>query len=146
MMLPALLVLLASAAAAGGSNITFIGVAQPERARVNWVLKCQGCHRPDGSGSPHTAPALAGQVARFVGLPGGREYLGRVPGVADAALDNKELAELLNWTLQRFDRGHLPPNFRPYDAAELAALRRAPLRTDASQMRRTILQAPHAIR
>lgn len=115
------------------------GVSQPERARVNWILKCQGCHRPDASGSPATAPALAGQVSRFTALPGGRAYLGRVPGVADAALGDAELAELLNWTLHSFDAANLGPDFRPYTARELHELRRAPLRTEAGKLRKAIL-------
>lgn len=116
-----------------------IGVPQPRRAQINWILKCQGCHRPDASGSPDTAPALAGNVAIFTRLAGGRAYLGSVPGVADAALDDAELAELLNWTLQRFDPGNITSDFRPYTAREIHQLRRSPLRTTASVTRSTIL-------
>lgn len=112
----------------------------PARAHVNWILKCQGCHRPDGSGTPDTAPPLRDSVARFTDLPGGRAYLGRVPGVADAALPDDELAELLNWTLRRFDPKHLRANFKPYTAQEIGKLRQAPLRTDAAKMRATILR------
>lgn len=116
-----------------------VGVAQPARAQANWVLKCQGCHRPDGGETPGVTPALAGNVARFTGLPGGREYLGRVPGVADAALDDVQLAELLNWTLHRFDPGHLARDFRPYSPRELHELRSKPLRTHAAATRAAIL-------
>lgn len=110
-----------------------------QRAQTNWILKCQGCHRPDAGGTATTAPALAGAVSQFTTLPGGRAYLGRVPGVTDAALNDAELAELLNWTLQRFDPDNLPPDFRPYTAREIGELRRAPLRTDATATRRGIL-------
>lgn len=129
----------AALAASPARDQAMAGVPRPERARVNWILKCQGCHRPDASGSPATAPALAGQVSRFTGLAGGRAYLGRVPGVADAALDDAELAELLNWTLQRFDPANLPQGFSPYTAREIRELRRAPLRTDATATRGAIL-------
>lgn len=134
-----LAVALAGGALAASNVAPMPGVANPQRAQVNWILKCQGCHRPDGSGTPATAPPLAGQVSRFAGLAGGRQYLGRVPGVADAPLDNAELAELLNWTLHRFDREHLPANFAPYSAAEIAKLRKMPLRTDATAVRSAIL-------
>lgn len=133
----------AGLAASPGLPPRMVGVPQPERARTNWILKCQGCHRPDASGSPATAPALAGQVARFTGLAGGRAYLGRVPGVADAALADAELAELLNWTLQRFDPANLQRDFKPYTAREIGELRRAPLRTDATATRHAILATGH---
>ena len=111
------------------------GVSRPELAWQHWVLDCQGCHRADATGSAATAPGLAGQVAKFTRVPGGREYLGRVPGVATAPLSDADLAELLNWLLWRFDEAHLSDRFRPYTAAEVGALRRQPLRTEASQVR-----------
>ena len=131
--------ILAGGALAANEIVTMPGVADPRRAEVNWILKCQGGHRPDGSGTPQTAPPLAGQVSRFVRFAGGREYLGRVPGVAEAALGDAELAELLNWTLRRFDPAHLPAGFQPYSATEIAKLRKRPLRTDATLVRTKIL-------
>jgi hypothetical protein len=100
----------------------------------------QGCHRPDGSGSEGTAPSLAGTVAKFLSVPGGREYLGRVPGVATSPLSDKDLAEVLNWMLWRFDSGHIPANFAPYTPEELGTLRTHPLRIEASRMRRDLLK------
>ena len=38
---------------------------------------------------------MAGFVARFLQVPGGREYLARVPGVATAALSDADLAEAI---------------------------------------------------
>jgi hypothetical protein len=116
------------------------GVDNPQRAWQNWTLNCQGCHRPDGTGSAGTAPGLAGTVARFLSVPGGREYLGRVPGVATSALSNADLSEVMNWMLWRFDQAHMPPDFRPFTAAEVGQLRTAPLRLEASQMRADLLK------
>jgi cytochrome c553 len=111
------------------------GVQRPDLAWQHWVLNCQGCHRPDATGSVDTAPALAGVVGKYTGVPGGREYLGRVPGVATAPLSDADLAELLNWVLWRFDRADLDASFRPYTAEEVRVLRQRPLRTEASQVR-----------
>jgi hypothetical protein len=116
------------------------GVGNPQRAWQHWTLNCQGCHRPDGTGSTSTAPSLAGTVARFLSVPGGREYLGRVPGVATSPLSNEDLSEVMNWMLWRFDKEHLPANFQPYTAAEIGRLRGAPLRLEASQMRADLLK------
>jgi cytochrome c553 len=122
------------------SNAAPAGVENPQRAWQHWTLDCQGCHRPDGTGSEGTAPSLAGTVAKFLSVPGGREYLGRVPGVATSPLSDADLAELMNWMLWRFDKEHLPANFKPFTAAEIGQLRVAPLRLEASQMRAELLE------
>jgi cytochrome c553 len=116
------------------------GVENPQRAWQHWTLNCQGCHRPDGTGSAGTAPSLAGTVARFLSVRGGREYLGRVPGVATSPLSDADLSEVVNWMLWRFDKEHLPARFEPYTAAEIGRLRGQPLRLEASQMRADLLK------
>ncbi len=120
------------------------GVTNVQLAWQNWVLNCQGCHRLDGSGSDATAPSLAGTVAKFLWVPGGREYLARVPGVATSPLSDADLAEVMNWMLWRYDREHLPSNFRPFTAAEIGPLRSRPLRLEAAGMRRDLLSKAEA--
>jgi mono/diheme cytochrome c family protein len=105
---------------------------------VEYALNCQGCHRADGAGTPGSVPPLAGSVARFLAVPGGREYLVQVPGVAQAPLDDATLAGVLNWMLERFDKAHVPAGFTPYAAAEIATLRTKPL-TDVEVVRRRLL-------
>ena len=111
------------------------GVQNAQRAWQNWTLNCQGCHRPDGSGSAGTTPSVAGNVAKFLSAAQGREYLARVPGVATSPLSDGDLAEVLNWMLWRFDAQDLPANFVPFTAVEVADLRKRPLRLEASRMR-----------
>lgn len=115
------------------------GVGEPERARQHWMLQCQGCHLPNAAGARGSTPPLAGSVARFLAVPGGRAYLARVPGVATAALDDKNLAELLNWTLYRFDPAHVPVGFKPYTALEIGRWRKTPLRTEAGSTRKSLV-------
>ena len=115
------------------------GVADEALAHQHYMLQCQGCHRPDGTGTMTTAPPMTGMVARFLAVPGGREYLVRVPGVATAVLTDAQLAELLNWTLYRFDAAHVPTSFQPYTATEVGALRRQPLRTEAKVLRARLI-------
>jgi len=124
-----------AAGAAAAIGTAMAGVPNPQRAHINWMIKCQGCHRPDGTGSPTSAPAMAGQVAQLLAVPGGREFLGRVPGVATTPLPDDELAELLNWTLLTFDREHVPAGFRPYTSDEIRKLREKPLRIEAAETR-----------
>lgn len=90
---------------------------------INYMLHCQGCHRPDGSGVPGAVPDLRGEVARFLATNDGRAFLIRVPGVANAPLSDRELGELVDWVVRRFDPEHVPADFTPYGAAEVARLR-----------------------
>ena len=115
------------------------GVPNESLARQHYMLQCQGCHRPDGTGTMATAPPMTGMVARFLQVPGGREYVARVPGVATAALNDRDLAELVNWTLFRFDAANVPQGFQPYTAAEIGALRRRPLRLEAKAERARLM-------
>jgi hypothetical protein len=115
------------------------GVQNAQRAWQNWTLNCQGCHRPDGTGSTATTPSVAGTVSRFLSVDRGREYLARVPGVATSPLTDADLAEVLNWMVWRFDAEHLPADFRAFSAAEVGELRKRPLRLEASQMRSRLL-------
>ncbi len=117
------LVALAAAAALGTAKLPDSG-RSPE---TNYMLHCQGCHRPDGSGLPGEVPDLRNQVARFLAAPGGRAFLVQVPGAANAPLSDADLAALLGWLLRRFDSGHLPAGFAPYTADEVGALRKSPL-------------------
>jgi mono/diheme cytochrome c family protein len=128
------LVALASAAALAGPADAYT----PE---VDYALHCEGCHLADGSATPGKVPALAGSLARFLRVPGGREYLARVPGVANAPLSDAELAALLDWTLRRFDGAALPPDFAPYTAREVHALREQPL-VDVRGARDALLGSP----
>lgn len=100
-----------------------------------WALNCQGCHRPDASGTPDGVPPMSGVVAKFLQVPGGRQFLVQVPGVATAPIRDDDLAQLLNWMLPHFDAANMPADFKPYTTAEVRALRRKPLGTKTNEMR-----------
>lgn len=110
------------------------GAAHAETPRVDYMLQCQGCHGAEGRGAPGTVPSLEG-VGRFLGVPGGREYLVRVPGSSQSSLDDAELAEVLNWMVREFDSR----DFVPFTAEEVARVRRPPL-DDVEAVRRRLLQ------
>lgn len=86
------------------------------------------------------ASRLRDSVARFLAVPGGRKYLARVPGVAQAPLDDAALAGVLNWMLDRFDRAHVPAGFAPCSAQEVGRLRTQPL-LDAEAVRRRLVES-----
>ena len=69
------------------------GVEDAGRAQINYMLNCQGCHRPDGSGTADNAvPEMKNFVGNFLKVAGGRAFLVQVPGSANAALDDTQLA------------------------------------------------------
>lgn len=100
-------------ASPAGSDTVMPGVTNAGQAHLDYKLKCQGCHRPDGSGDMISNPPMNGKVAKFLHVAGGREFLGRVPGVATVDLDNDRLSNVLNWTLYRFDRETFLPVSNP---------------------------------
>ena len=88
-----------------------------------YTLNCWGCHKPRAEGIPGAVPRLADSMADFLQVPGGREYLVEVPGVAASALSNAEVAQVLNWLLFTFNKAEMPSDFTPYTAAEIAKYR-----------------------
>lgn len=98
-------------------------LADDERAHVNYMLHCQGCHLPQTEGFAGKVPVMKNFVGYFTHSQVGREFLIRVPGVAHAALADDEIAELMNWLLNTYSSAQLPAAFEPYTEAEVAALR-----------------------
>ncbi|GAA6186585.1 cytochrome C [Aliiglaciecola sp. NS0011-25] len=96
------------------------------RALFNYQMLCQGCHVGDGSGGKDV-PNMNGAVGIFLNSAEGREYLIKVPGAANSALDNKELAELMNWMLPIMGKDSVPDDFVPYTEQEVETLRQEPL-------------------
>lgn len=117
------------AAAVLGSLVGIAGAAAadvpPSEA---YVLHCAGCHGSDGSGHADFVPSLR-DVGVLLARPGGRAYLARVPGVAQAPVGDDQLAALLNWVLRELAD---VPELAPYSAREVGTLRREPLRDPAA--------------
>ncbi|MEQ8692537.1 MAG: hypothetical protein RIC89_17105 [Pseudomonadales bacterium] len=133
-----LLLLVADSAVAQGA---IPGVENPQRARLNYMLNCQGCHGANGSGTHDGAvPTMQNFVGRFLTVPGGRSFLVRVPGSANAALDDAQLAELMNWLLVELSAAQLPAQYVPYTALEVARYRADPLADVAAERAALITQ------
>ena len=126
---PALVLLTAGLAAASTS-------ASPEQ---NYMLYCMGCHGTEAQGVAGRIPPLATSLARFMRTPEGRNYVLRVPGAANSALPDAELAAVLNWLSQRYPAPG-EPTATPFTAAEVAQVRRTPL-ADVRAARREVVRA-----
>jgi mono/diheme cytochrome c family protein len=104
--------------------LSFAGVAIAGGSPAEmYTLNCWGCHKPRAEGIPGAVPRLADAMADFLHVPGGREYLVEVPGVAASTLSDAEIAQVLNWLLFTFNKAEMPANFKPYTAAEVAKYR-----------------------
>ena len=93
---------------------------------VNYQLQCAGCHLGNGMGSAaNDTPRMAGFVGNFLKVPGGRTFLVRVPGMSQSALNNAQLADLLNWLMREDGRAgkSTPAHYEPYSAEEVSTLR-----------------------
>lgn len=97
-----------------------------QRAKFNYQMFCQGCHTGDGSGHKDV-PTLKGFMGHFLNSQEGREYLVRVPGSANSALNNEQLAEVLNWMLVNFAEQSAPNDWQAFEVDEVTEYRKAPL-------------------
>lgn len=94
---------------------------------LDYMLHCRGCHGPDGAGVPPDVPDLRGEISRLLQRPGGREFVLRVPGVAQSELDDARTAGLLNWLVEAFGEPDSAASIPPFTADEVGRWRRQPL-------------------
>jgi mono/diheme cytochrome c family protein len=102
-------------------------VATTSTARASYVLHCSGCHGIDGSGLPASYVPGLQRMGDFLRVPGGRDFVVKVPGVMNSGLDDAQVADVTNWLLATIARDSTPRNHAPYDAADIARVRAAPL-------------------
>jgi hypothetical protein len=107
-----------------------LGPATPALAyepRVNFQLQCMGCHHADGAGEEGRVPSVRRTLVPFSATADGRDFVMRVPGVAQAPLSDAEIAALLNWMARNLSDVPLPVGFMDYTAAEVGLARHRPL-------------------
>jgi len=90
----------------------------------DYTLYCMGCHGAQAQGVPGRIPPLAGSVSLFMRTPEGRDYVLRVPGAANSALPDAQLAAVLNWLAQSYGAAGAPRPV-PFTVDEACAPRAA---------------------
>lgn len=108
--------------------------------RVNYLLYCSGCHRPGGEGKPPNVPTLHDELGRMLEVEEMRGYLARVPGSAQAPINNEDLTAVLNWVLEEFNADTLPANFKKLSVTEVSEAR-AKILADPNKYRADFWQA-----
>lgn len=116
-------------------------VAQTTSVRSQYVVHCAGCHGIDGAGAPEGQVPDMRQLGQLLRLEGGRAFVVSVPGVMGSGLSDQQVAEVTNWILTTLAKGSAPPDFRPYDAAEVRLARATPLVDVAAARARLMRQA-----
>jgi mono/diheme cytochrome c family protein len=121
-----------------------LGAAAPAEKSMQtaYTLHCSGCHGAQGHGVPESGIPDLHDSGAYVAIPAGRAYLVQVPGLSQSRLNDTLAARLLNYVLERFSADQLPAGFKPYTAAEVAALR-TDKASDAETRRAAILAALH---
>lgn len=149
----ALLLMLASAcAAASAAQDMVLGRMVAARAdapsrgttthvRAHYVLHCAGCHGVDGAGSKAGYVPDLRRLGDFLRVPGGRDFVIKVPGVMGSGLDDAQVAEVTNWVLSTIAADSVPPQHQAYAAAEVTRARAAPLADVMAERRRLLEQA-----
>lgn len=105
----------------------------------DYMLYCMGCHGAQAQGVPGKIPPLAGALSLFMRTPEGRDYILRVPGAANSALPDAQLAAVLNWLAGSYGAPGQPPVV-PFTVAEVTRVRRTPL-ADVQARRREVVRA-----
>jgi mono/diheme cytochrome c family protein len=104
----------------------------------DYMLHCMGCHGAEARGVAGKVPPLAVSLNRFMRTPQGRDYVLRVPGAANSALGDAQLAAVLNWLAERYAAPG-EPRAAPFTVAEVSRERHSPL-ADVKATRREVLR------
>lgn len=142
-----------------GLSLAAAARATPPAGQFNspqsdYIVSCAGCHGLHGVSNSVRVPSLSGQVGYYLNVPEGRAYLSRVPNVAFAALNDRQLAAVLNYMVFDLGGDSAPAGAKRYTAAEVAKLRKRPLtETPLFEYRRRLVdtlidkyQAPGSMR
>ncbi len=123
-------------------GLTATNAPDPENLspRTNYMLHCQGCHLSDGSGMRGKVPDMRGKLGWIAVMPAGRDYIGRVPGVANSQLTDAQLARVLNWLVPEMTP-QVAGTFVPYSANEVGKLRRNRLQGVSRVREHLVLQS-----
>ena len=125
--------------AAAGIACGVMAAAANASPGQDYMLYCMGCHGAEAQGVPGKIPSLAGSLARFMRSAAGRDYVLRVPGAANSALPDAQLAAVLNWLAERYPAPE-EPQPPPFTVEEVARARRSPL-ANVQERRREVIRS-----
>ncbi len=98
-----------------------------DKARVNYLWHCSGCHQPNGGAVPGTDVPGLKNIGELLDSAEGRSYIVQVPGVADTPLSDAEIADVLNWIVENFNAETAAAGFSRFTADEVTKARQEQL-------------------
>ena len=90
---------------------------------TDYLLYCRGCHLHSGDPVPDANVPSLQELAPLLKTQDGRDYLIRVPGVAQSGMNDARLAAVLNWVLTEFNKDTVADDFRRFTAEEVGKVR-----------------------
>jgi mono/diheme cytochrome c family protein len=124
---------LAAALVSGLASVALPAAATERSPRVNYILRCAGCHGIQGAGTVKGGvPSFHGSVSDLANDDAGRTYVLNVPGVLGSSLTDSEIAAVMTYVVDRWG-GEPAPAFSPEEVArrqatpvaDIVAMRRA---------------------
>lgn len=100
----------------------------------DYILACAGCHGLRGTSNGLLVPDLEGVVGYYLRLPEGKSYLSRLPNVAFSSMDDRRLADVLNYIVFDIGGASAPSSATPFAPSEVGKWRKQPL-TDVALSR-----------
>lgn len=90
---------------------------------TDYLLYCRGCHLHTGDAVPSASIPSLHELAPLLETQEGRDYLVRVPGVAQSGMNDVRLAEVLNWVIANFNAETVGDDFKRFTAEEVSKAR-----------------------
>lgn len=128
-----------------GAKAAAVSQARPASSSIykpgewNYLKDCAGCHGVRGE-AERAMPRMEGFVGTFLCTPEARAYIVQLPNIAFSTLSDRDLADMVNYVMFDLGGGSVPANAKPYSPAEVATLRRQPLKNrDLMALRAEVL-------
>ena len=90
---------------------------------TDYLLYCRGCHLHTGDAVPTASIPSLHELAPLLESQEGRDYLIRVPGVAQSGMDDARLAAVLNWVIVNFNADTVGDDFERFTTEEVSKAR-----------------------
>ena len=90
---------------------------------ADYLLYCRGCHLHTGDAVPTASIPSLHELAPLLESQEGRDYLIRVPGVAQSGMDDARLAAVLNWVIVNFNADTVGDDFERFTTEEVSKAR-----------------------
>ncbi len=90
---------------------------------TDYLLYCRGCHLHTGDAVPTASIPGLHELAPLLESQEGRDYLIRVPGVAQSGMDDARLAAVLNWVIVNFNADTVGDDFERFTTEEVSKAR-----------------------